>query len=140
MEKVKKEKGRGITIYIGNLKYSRDEKGIRWLFSKFGKVTSVEIIVEPKTGNKTGYAFVKMESEEAGQKAIKQLDGSIVDGRTLKVSKAIESRPPRQFTKRPKDELKKNKKLEEAAPPFKKRREKKKTGLDKLLEMKNSQK
>jgi RNA recognition motif-containing protein len=79
----------GITVYIGNLNYQMDERGIRILFNPFGHVKFVKLVVDPKTDRSTGIAFVQMPNIEEGLAAIKGLDGKIIEGRKIKVSEAI---------------------------------------------------
>jgi RNA recognition motif-containing protein len=78
----------GSTIYIGNLNYKKDEIGVRDLFKKYGKVRRVKLMRDEKTQLKKGFGFVQMPNIEDAGKAIKSLNGKIVDGRTLKVSSA----------------------------------------------------
>lgn len=77
-------------IYVGNLVYSAEEGRIHQLFSKFGKVGKIEVIRDSKTNKSKGIAFLQMYNKEDANKAISKLNGSIVDGRTLKVSVALE--------------------------------------------------
>lgn len=86
----RKPHDRGKTVYIGNLRYKRDEKGVIYLFAKYGHVKSVEIVTEPGTDKSKGYAFVKMSNSDDAIKAIAALNNQVVDGRTLKVSEALE--------------------------------------------------
>lgn len=79
-----------VTIYIGNMAYSKNEGKIKKLFNKFGKVLSVNLILDKKTNKSKGIAFVQMTNPIAADEAIKSLDGKEVDGRTLKVSIAQE--------------------------------------------------
>ena len=73
-------------IYVGNLAFSATEQEIRDLFSQFGSVGSVALITDRETGQPRGFGFVEM--EDGGDKAISQLDGKEVGGRTLKVNEA----------------------------------------------------
>lgn len=85
------------TVYISNLSYKRDRNGLRALFTKFGKIKEINIIVEPRTGQPRGMAFVEMSSVEEAQAAIKGLNGQVIDGRTAKAKWATplkdENRP-----------------------------------------------
>lgn len=83
-----------MTIYIGNLSYKKREGEIKKLFQHFGKVTYVKIVLDPKTEKSKGIAFVQMPNEKDALKAISQLNGKVVDDRTLKVSVAIENEEP----------------------------------------------
>lgn len=82
-----------MNIYVGNLSYSAAEEDLRGLFSQFGEVEEVKLISDHATGKSKGFAFVTMTSEEEGDKAIDELDGSEFQGRNIKVNKA---RPKRE--------------------------------------------
>lgn len=91
-EEDKKYDKRDVTIYVGNLNYKKDEEGIKKMFSTFGRVKDVYILTDAKTKLKKGIAFVRMYKMDEAQKAINSLNGREIDGRTLKVSKAIDSK------------------------------------------------
>ena len=90
------------TIYVGNLVYYKTEVEIKELFETFGHVHYVKIIKDAKTHRSTGIAFVQMINQKDAKFAIKELNGAEVDGRTLKVSIAIESIKERRVEKRKK--------------------------------------
>jgi RNA recognition motif-containing protein len=77
-------------IYVGNLAFSTDSAALRKLFADFGEVTSAQVIEDRDTGRSRGFGFVEMASAEDAQRAISETDGSMVDGRQLKVNKARE--------------------------------------------------
>lgn len=76
------------SIYIGNLNYKMDKVQIAKLFEPFGKVRYVKIVVEPETNKSKGIAFVQLSNKKETTTAISSLNGSLVGGRTLKVSLA----------------------------------------------------
>lgn len=93
-----------MNIYVGNLSYKMDDKSVEAVFAKFGAVKSAKVIMDRETGRSKGFAFVEMESADAGKSAIEGLNGTEVDGRTLRVNEAQpkedrprESRPRRNF-------------------------------------------
>jgi cold-inducible RNA-binding protein len=73
-------------IYVGNLPYSATEDEIRKLFSAYGTVEKVSLIMDHETGRLKGFGFVEMSS--GGQEAIAGLDQRELDGRQLKVNLA----------------------------------------------------
>jgi RNA recognition motif-containing protein len=77
------------TVYISNLSYERDKNGLRRIFEKFGHVKNIKIIVEPKTNQSRGMAFIEMGSVKEAAEAIKELNGKVIDGRTAKLNYAI---------------------------------------------------
>ncbi len=77
----------GSKLYVGNLSYSVTKEQLEELFSNHGEVKEVNII------EGRGFGFVEMSSPSEAEKAKEALDGSDLEGRTLKVD---EARPPRE--------------------------------------------
>ena len=77
-----------MNIYVGNLSYSLTEDDLRALFAEFGDVTSAKLIMDRYTGQSKGFGFVEMSDDGAAQKAIDELNGRDVSGRSLTVNKA----------------------------------------------------
>jgi RNA recognition motif-containing protein len=75
-------------LYVGNLSYEVTEDELHKLFAKVGPVTSVALITDRQTGQSKGFGFVEMETAEAAQQAIEQLNHSRVNERALTVNEA----------------------------------------------------
>jgi RNA recognition motif-containing protein len=75
-------------IYVGNLPFSSTEGDLRSLFARHGDVASVNVIMDRETGRARGFAFVEMEQESSAREAIRALDGTDLDGRSLRVNEA----------------------------------------------------
>lgn len=73
-------------LYVGNLSFKTTEEDLAELFSTHGKVLSSRIITDKDTGRSKGFAFVEMESDDAAQTAIDNLDGKDFMTRALKVN------------------------------------------------------
>lgn len=73
-------------IYVGNLPFSSTESQIRELFSRYGTVTSVNLITDRETGRPRGFGFVEMDG--GAEQAISALDKTDLDGRSLNVNEA----------------------------------------------------
>ncbi len=84
-------------LYVGNLSYSTSESSIETLFAEHGEVVSVNLITDRDSGRPKGFGFVEMATPEMADAAKAALDGTELDGRTLKVDTAKEQqpRPPR---------------------------------------------
>lgn len=76
------------TVYISNLSYERDRQGLKALFKPFGLIKNIKIIVEPTTNQSRGMAFVEMGTILEARSAIKGLNQTVVDGRTVKARHA----------------------------------------------------
>lgn len=75
-------------IYVGNLSFNIAENSLRDVFTKFGQVASCKLITDRDTGRSKGFAFVEMETIQQAQDAISSLNGSDLDGRSMKVNEA----------------------------------------------------
>ena len=81
----------GTRLYVGNLPFSADESTVRTLFEqKDLKVEEVKLITDRDTGRPRGFGFVEVGSSEDADKAIRELNGSELDGRQLNVNEARE--------------------------------------------------
>ncbi|MBL7119835.1 MAG: RNA-binding protein [Dehalococcoidia bacterium] len=72
----------GSKLYVGNLAYSVTEKQLRELFSNYGEVTQVNRV------QGRGFGFIEMSDSAEAEKAKEALNGSDLEGRTLKVDEA----------------------------------------------------
>lgn len=85
-------------LYVGSLPYSTTEDELRELFEAFGQVDSVNIIADKFTGQSKGFGFVVMSNSEDAKKAIEEMNGKALNGRTLIVNEARpEQRRERSF-------------------------------------------
>ena len=76
------------TIYVGNLNYRSTENDLGTLFSEFGNVESVKIIMDKMTGRAKGFAFIEMLNEEEANRAIEALHEKEFMTRNILVNKA----------------------------------------------------
>lgn len=77
-------------IYVGNLTFDTDSRGLEDLFSAHGVVTKAQVITDRDTGRSRGFGFVEMGSADEAEKAISALNGKDVGGRQLTVNLAKE--------------------------------------------------
>jgi len=75
-------------LYVGNLSPSTTEEALRQAFGSHGEVSSVNIVKDKYTGESRGFGFVEMFTKAEAQAAISSLNGTELDGRTLKVNEA----------------------------------------------------
>jgi len=84
-----------MNIYVSNLSFNVADEDLREFFAEYGEVSSAKIIMDRATGNSRGFGFVEMPNDEEAKKAIQELDGGVVEGRTINVTvaKPREERP-----------------------------------------------
>ncbi len=71
-------------IFVGNLPSDATEASVTALFAEFGKVHSIEIVIDMFSGKCRGFGYVGMEGHEA-RVAIAKLSGFSLGGNLLKV-------------------------------------------------------
>ena len=86
-----------MNIYVGNLSYSTRDNDLEEIFSAYGRVDSARVVMDRDTNRSKGFGFVEMANSAEAEKAINELNGTEIQGRTLKVNEARprESRPSR---------------------------------------------
>jgi RNA recognition motif-containing protein len=86
-----------MNIYVSNLSFNVQDEDLREFFAPYGEVTSAKVINDKFTGKSRGFGFVEMSDDAAALKAIDELNGGIVEGRTIRVTEAKprEDRPAR---------------------------------------------
>ena len=78
----------GTSLFVGNLPYSTTEGDLRELMARAGRVTGVRLVTDLDTGRSRGYAFVEMASSDEAARAVKELNGFNLNGRSIVVNEA----------------------------------------------------
>jgi RNA recognition motif-containing protein len=80
-------------LYVGSLSYDTTEYDLEKLFSVSGRVTSIHLIVDLKTGEFKGCGYVRMSTEAEAKDAVASLDGAMLIDRKITVSIANPVKP-----------------------------------------------
>ncbi len=75
-------------LYIAGLPYHVTGGILENFFSAYGTVESAAVIINKITDLSQGFGFVEMSTESEAQGAIQKLNGTEVEGRTIKVQEA----------------------------------------------------
>ncbi|XP_021729291.1 organelle RRM domain-containing protein 6, chloroplastic-like isoform X1 [Chenopodium quinoa] len=84
-------------VFVSRLSFYTKHDEFRNMFSQFGKVKEVvlftaRLIMDNKTGRTKGFGFVTFETEDEALKAIKGLNGRVVQGRLVFVESATSTK------------------------------------------------
>ena len=84
-------------LFVGSLPWGVDSAKLEEIFSKFGQVDKADVLQDRETGRSRGFGSVEMADDAAADEAIKQLNGSDLDGRSIvvNVARPREDRPQR---------------------------------------------
>src|SRR6185312_11671702 len=83
----------GNRLYVGNLSFSTSSETLTAHFATAGEVREVAMPTDRETGQPRGFAFVTMGTAQEANSAIAQLNGALLDGRSLRVNEAQERAP-----------------------------------------------
>ena len=81
-----------MNIFVGSLPFKVEESELKEIFEEFGEVTTVKIITDRETGRSKGFGFIEMPDDAAAQKAIDDVNGAELYGRTIVVNQAEEKK------------------------------------------------
>ncbi len=78
-------------LYVGNLPNSMTEEELTSEFEGYGEIQSLKIITDRETGRSRGFGFIEL-SDNAGRKAIQELNETELQGRKIIVNEAQEKK------------------------------------------------
>lgn len=72
-------------LFVCKLNPVTEDEDLHTIFSRFGTVTSAEIIRDFKTGDSLCYAFIEFEDKDACEQAYFKMDNALIDDRRIHV-------------------------------------------------------
>jgi len=75
-------------LYVGNIARDVTEEDLRSAFQAHGQVGEVTLVKDKFSGLPKGFAFIEMPVQAEAQKAISELAGKELKGRSLDVTEA----------------------------------------------------
>jgi len=80
-------------LFVGGLSWDTTDDGLRQAFASYGEITEAKVITDRDTGRSRGFGFVTFTKDEDAKTAITKMDGTSLDGKTIKVNEAQEKSP-----------------------------------------------
>jgi cold-inducible RNA-binding protein len=80
-------------LFVGGLSWDTTDDGLRQAFQSHGEITEAKVITDRETGRSRGFGFVTFSEDENAKSAISKMDGTSLDGKTIKVNEAQEKGP-----------------------------------------------
>ncbi|CAM0906047.1 unnamed protein product [Alopecurus aequalis] len=78
----------GRNLFVAGFSYATTERELDKKFAKYGRVTSVRVVRDRRTGDSRGFGFVSLEKDEDADAAIKACDETEWNGRIILVEKS----------------------------------------------------
>lgn len=76
-------------LYVGNFPFTVDEEQLREMFSGYGEISELSLIIDRDTGRSKGFAFITFATQLAAETAL-ELNSKEIGGRQLRVNIAQE--------------------------------------------------
>jgi len=83
----------GTTLYVSKISYRTTEDTLFQEFSKFGKVSKFNLVVDPHTKESRGFAFISFESVDDANAALAESNSLKIDGVPILIEQSRRSRP-----------------------------------------------
>ncbi|XP_042070429.1 RNA-binding protein 39 isoform X2 [Haplochromis burtoni] len=77
-------------LYVGSLHFNITEEMLRGIFEPFGRIESIQLMMDSETGRSKGYGFITFADAECAKNALEQLNGFELAGRPMKVGHVTE--------------------------------------------------
>ena len=90
-----------MNIYVGQLHYDVNEGELKKLFSEFGEIASVNLVMDRYSGSSKGFGFVDMPNNSEADAAIKALNKTMLNGREIKVNQVEQKKRDKRSKRRP---------------------------------------
>ncbi len=75
-------------LFVGSLSWDTNNDGLHAAFSPHGEIEEAIVVSDRDTGRSRGFGFVTFSDDESADKALAALNGTDLDGRTIKVDVA----------------------------------------------------
>ena len=75
-------------LFVGSLSWGVNDDALKEAFGVHGEISEAVVISDRDTGRSRGFGFVTFEEDDAADKAVAALNGTELDGRTIRVDVA----------------------------------------------------
>ncbi len=83
-------------LFVGGLSWGTDDHGLHEAFAPHGEITEAKVINDRDTGRSRGFGFVTFADAASADAAIEAMNGTDLDGRSLRVNEAQQRGGPRR--------------------------------------------
>ncbi|XP_072482479.1 RNA-binding motif protein, X chromosome isoform X2 [Notamacropus eugenii] len=75
-------------LFVGGLNTETNEKALEAVFGKYGRIVEVLLMKDRETSKSRGFAFITFESPADAKDAARDMNGKLLDGKSIKVEQA----------------------------------------------------
>ena len=77
-------------LFVGNLSFKTTENDLQDAFAAHGTVLETNLMMDRMTSRPRGFGFVTMSDRKTATKAMKEIGGTELDGRSIRVDMATD--------------------------------------------------
>lgn len=77
-------------LFVGNLSFETKDADLKTLFTRAGTCVSAVVVMDRETSRSRGFGFVEMSSDPEALRAVSELNGAELQGRSINVNEARE--------------------------------------------------
>jgi cold-inducible RNA-binding protein len=85
----------GKKLFVGGLSWGTTDDGLHQAFERFGEIVEAKVVTDRETGRSRGFGFVSFTADEMAAAAAAEMNGTMLDGRTIRVNEAENQAPKR---------------------------------------------
>lgn len=82
------------SVFVGNIPYEATDEQLKDIFNQAGPVLSFRLVYDRETGKPKGYGFCEYKDQDTAQSAMRNLNGTEIHGRQLRVDSAASQKGP----------------------------------------------
>ncbi|MEM7160213.1 MAG: RNA-binding protein [Myxococcota bacterium] len=75
-------------LFVGGLSWDTNDTSLRQAFEAHGAVSDAKVLLDRETGRSRGFGFVTMADADMASNAMREMDGTMLDGRNIRVNEA----------------------------------------------------
>ncbi|XP_068926387.1 RNA-binding motif protein, X chromosome-like isoform X2 [Petaurus breviceps papuanus] len=75
-------------LFVGGLNTETNEKALEAVFGKYGRIVEVILMKDRETSKSRGFAFITFKSPADAKDAARDMNGKLLDGKSIKVEQA----------------------------------------------------
>ena len=84
-------------MFVGGISWNTSDADLSQAFGQFGEIVEATVVTDRETGRSRGFGFVVFADDADADKALSAMNGSELDGRTIRVDEAHDRKPRREF-------------------------------------------
>jgi RNA recognition motif-containing protein len=79
-------------LFVGGLSWGTTDDGLKAAFESYGEVVEAKVVLDRETGRSRGFGFVTLADDAAATRAMEEMNGTELEGRTIRVDEAHDRR------------------------------------------------